>query len=114
MSAAAGETQARTTRIDTKACHPFATDRDIFTTELVIRMERADFRMCEIPLEIEELRPAPINIMKRVPGTLKNLWRLWKATRKIKRPEHVLDRISRPGEFVEDRSPTKGMGRQND
>jgi glycosyltransferase involved in cell wall biosynthesis len=90
------------------------TDRDIFTTELVIRMERADFRMCEIPLEIEELRPAPINIMKRVPGTLKNLWRLWKATHNIKRPEHVLDRISRPGEFVEDRSPTKGMGRQND
>lgn len=90
------------------------TDRDIFTTELVIRMERADFRMCEIPLEIEELRPAPINIMKRIPGTLKNLWRLWKATHKIKRPEHILDRISRPGEFVKDRSPMKSAARQND
>jgi glycosyltransferase involved in cell wall biosynthesis len=76
------------------------TDRDIFTTELVIRMERSDLRMCEIPLEIEELRPAPINIAKRVPHTLKNLWRLWKATRGIKRPEHVLDRISRPKEVV--------------
>jgi len=76
------------------------TDRDIFTTELVIRMERNDLRMCEIPLEIEELRPAPINIAKRVPHTLKNLWRLWKATHRIKRSEHVLDRISRPKEFV--------------
>ncbi|SRR5258706_2475235 len=76
------------------------TERDIFSTELVIRMERTDLRMCEIPLEIEELRPAPINIAKRVPSTLKNLWRLWRATRNIKRPEHVLDRISRPRELV--------------
>jgi glycosyltransferase involved in cell wall biosynthesis len=76
------------------------TGRDIFVTELVIRMERADLRMCEIPLEIEELRPAPINIAKRVPSAVKNLWRLWKATHKIKRPERALDRISRPKEFV--------------
>ncbi len=76
------------------------TERDIFATELVIRMERTDLRMCEIPLEIEELRPAPINIVKRVPSTLKNLWRLWKATHKIRRPKYVIDRISRPGELV--------------
>jgi len=76
------------------------TGRDIFVTELVIRMERADLRMCEIPLEIAELRPAPINIAKRVPSAIKNLWRLWKATHKIKRPERALDRISRPKEFV--------------
>lgn len=76
------------------------TDRDIFTTELVIRMERADLRMSEVPLEIEELRPAPINIAKRVPHTLKNLLKLWRATRGIKKPEHVLDRISRPRDFI--------------
>lgn len=70
------------------------TSRDIFTTELVIRMERADLRMCEIPLEIVERRPAPINILKRVPGTLKNLWLLWKATRGIRRPEHALEHLS--------------------
>ena len=77
------------------------TDRDIFATELVLRMERVRLRICEIPLEIEELRPAPINIVKRVPSTLKNLWRLWKATYKIKRPEHVFDHISRPKELLE-------------
>ena len=86
------------------------TDRDIFTTELVIRMERAGMRMCEIPLEIEELRPAPINIMKRVPSTLKNLWRLWNATRRINYPQHVLDRISRPDEFVKDNGSSKNSG----
>ncbi len=74
------------------------TSRDIFTTELVIRMERADLRMCEIPLEITERRPAPINILRRVPSTLKNLWLLWKATRGIKRPEHALERLS-PTEY---------------
>ncbi|MFP4056853.1 MAG: glycosyltransferase family 2 protein [Candidatus Brocadiia bacterium] len=70
------------------------TDRDVFTTELVIRMERADLRMCELPLEIEERRPAPVNILRRVPGTLKNLWRLWKATRGIKKPEHALEPVT--------------------
>ncbi|HJP39513.1 MAG TPA: glycosyltransferase [Gammaproteobacteria bacterium] len=83
------------------------TGRDIFTTELVIRMERADLRMCEIPLEIVEIRPAPINIMKRVPGTLKNLWRLWKATRNTGRSEYALDRINRPKEFVDERTDEK-------
>lgn len=70
------------------------TDRDVFTTELVIRMERADLRMCEIPLEIVERRPAPVNILRRVPGTLKNLWRLWKATRGIQKPKHALESVS--------------------
>jgi glycosyltransferase involved in cell wall biosynthesis len=83
------------------------TGRDIFTTELVLRMERADLRMCEIPLEIDEIRPAPINILKRVPGTLNNLWRLWAATRNSGRSEYVLDRISRPREFAEERTDEK-------
>lgn len=90
------------------------TGRDIFTTELVIRMERADLRMCEIPLEIEEIRPAPINIMKRIPGTLKNLWRLWWATRRTGRSEYALDRIYRPREFAEDSEATKDTMRRSD
>lgn len=70
------------------------TDKDVFTTELVIRMERADLRMCELPLEIEEKRPAPINILRRVPATLRNLWRLWKATRGIGKPARPLEPVS--------------------
>ena len=70
------------------------TSRDIFTTELVIRMERADLYRCEIPLEIVERRPAPINILKRVPSTLRNLWTLWKVVRRIKRPKHYFDLVA--------------------
>jgi glycosyltransferase involved in cell wall biosynthesis len=70
------------------------TDRDVFTTELVIRMERADLRLCEIPLEITEKRRAPVNILRRVPSALKGLWRLWKATRGIQRPTHPMQPVS--------------------
>lgn len=87
------------------------TSRDIFTTELVIRMERADLRMCELPLEIVERRPAPVNILRRVPSTLKNLWRLWKATRDIKRPEHALEPVTASNAAVNsgDGSPIAGI-----
>ena len=67
-----------------KACK---TTKDIFTTELIIRMERSGFYMCEIPLEIEERRPPTINLIKRVPSTIKNLFTLWKAIRNLKGAE---------------------------
>jgi len=76
------------------------TRRDIFTTELVIRIERAGLWRCEVPLEIEERRPAPINIMRRVPSTLKNLWTLWKATRTIGKPKGKLEPVTANGKPV--------------
>jgi len=60
------------------------TSKDIFATELILRMQRAGFYMCEIPLEIEERRPPTIGLLKRVPSTIKNLFTLWKATRNLK------------------------------
>lgn len=63
------------------------TGKDIFATELILRMERAGFYMCEIPLEIEERRPPSINLLKRVPSTIRNLAILWKVTRNLKRSE---------------------------
>jgi len=78
------------------------TRRDIFTTELVIRIERAGLWRCEVPLEIEEKRPAPINIMRRVPSTLRNLWTLWKATRTIGKPRGKLEPVSTTGQPVPD------------
>ena len=76
------------------------TRRDIFTTELVIRIERAGLWRCEVPLEIEERRPAPINIMRRVPSTLKNLWTLWKATRTIGKPKGKLEPVTPNGKPI--------------
>ena len=81
------------------------TRRDIFTTELVIRIERAGLWRCELPLEIEEKRPAPINIMRRVPSTLKNLWTLWKATRTIGRPQGKYEPVAPNGTPAEEAQP---------
>jgi glycosyltransferase involved in cell wall biosynthesis len=51
-------------------------DRDLFASEFVIRAERMDFRMTEIPVTVVEKRPPSINLVRRVPNVLKNLGRL--------------------------------------
>jgi glycosyltransferase involved in cell wall biosynthesis len=57
------------------------TERDIFTSELVIRAERAGYMVKEIPIEIEETRAARTPLMKRVPHVLKNILTLVVALR---------------------------------
>ncbi len=49
---------------------------DIFDTELVLRAERAGLLTDEIPVVVEERRPARSSIARRIPRTLKNLARL--------------------------------------
>jgi|GEM_PF-791560 len=53
------------------------TNQDMFSSELVIRAERAGKVIKEIPIVIEEKRQARIPIMRRVPRTLKNLFELF-------------------------------------
>lgn len=48
-------------------------DRDMFTSEFVIRVWRGDFRVTEIPLEVIEKRPPSIQLTKRVPRVLRQL-----------------------------------------
>jgi len=49
---------------------------DLFDTELVLRAERAGYRIAEVPAVVEELRPARSSYLKRVPRTLLGLLRL--------------------------------------
>ncbi len=56
-------------------------DKDLFASEFVIRSERANFRVLEVPVEIVEKRPPSINLTRRVPHVLKNLARLVIAIR---------------------------------
>ncbi len=56
-------------------------DRDLFASEFVIRAERANFRVIEVPVEIVEKRPPTIQLTRRVPHVLKNLARLFIAIR---------------------------------
>lgn len=51
-------------------------EKDLFASELVIRAER-QVRVVEVPVQIMEKRPPSINLFKRVPNVLRNLWRLF-------------------------------------
>jgi glycosyltransferase involved in cell wall biosynthesis len=55
--------------------------RDLFDTELILRAERAGLFVAEIPVDVEELRPARTSIVRRIPRTLSGLARLWFALR---------------------------------
>jgi len=55
-------------------------EKDLFASELVIRAERA-VRVREIPVTIVEKRPPSINLFRRVPNVLRNLWRLFVVIR---------------------------------
>ncbi len=55
--------------------------RDLFDTELILRIERAGLRSAEIPVAVEELRPARTSILRRVPRTVFGLFRLRSALR---------------------------------
>lgn len=51
--------------------------RDIFDTELVIRGERAGFRLLELPVTVAEQRPPRSSIFGRAPGAAWNLLKLY-------------------------------------
>jgi glycosyltransferase involved in cell wall biosynthesis len=59
--------------------------RDLFDTELVLRVERAGLRTAEIPVEVRERRPARTSIFRRVPRTVVGLVRLAIVLRVIDR-----------------------------
>jgi glycosyltransferase involved in cell wall biosynthesis len=50
--------------------------QDLFDTELVVRAERANFQILEVPALVEEKREAKTSLATRVPRTLKGVWRI--------------------------------------
>jgi glycosyltransferase involved in cell wall biosynthesis len=58
--------------------------RDLFDTELILRAEQAGLVVAEIPVDVEELRPARTSIVRRIPRTLSGLAQLWFS---LRRPE---------------------------
>jgi hypothetical protein len=56
-------------------------DKDLFASELVIRAGREGLRVQEIPIELEELRSPPIQLLSRVPRVFKDLGKLAWAIR---------------------------------
>ena len=50
--------------------------QDIFDTELLIRIEKSGFKIQEVPAKVNEVRPSVSIIFKRIPRTLKSLFKL--------------------------------------
>jgi hypothetical protein len=55
---------------------------DLFDTELVVRAERAGYRIAELPASVEELRDTKSSLVKRVPRTLQGVWRIRRDLRR--------------------------------
>jgi glycosyltransferase involved in cell wall biosynthesis len=55
--------------------------KDLFASEFVIRAERENIKIKEIPLDVKEKRKPSINLFKRVPNVLRNLAKLFYALR---------------------------------
>ncbi len=53
--------------------------QDLFDTELVVRAERAGYRIIEVPAIVEEKRETKSSLAKRVPRTLNGVWRIRKS-----------------------------------
>lgn len=51
-----------------------ASRKDLFDTELVIRAEKAGYRIVEVPVVVEEQREARSSLLSRVPRTLRGVW----------------------------------------
>ena len=56
-------------------------ERDVFASELVIRAYRAPLRVVEIPVRVLEKRPPSTDLLRRLPGVVKDLWHLTWAIR---------------------------------
>ena len=50
--------------------------QDLFDTELVVRAERAGYRIQEVPVVVEEMRSARSSLVRRVPRTIRGLFRI--------------------------------------
>ena len=68
-------------RVVTEIAPQVVSTEDLFDTELVIRAERAGYRVVEVPVTVRELRESKTRLFHRVPRTLKGLWRIRRMLR---------------------------------
>ncbi|MBU1220245.1 glycosyltransferase family 2 protein [Myxococcota bacterium] len=53
--------------------------KDLFASEMVIRAQRCNVNIIEIPLALNEKRPPAINLFRRIPGVLRGIHTLVKT-----------------------------------
>ncbi len=55
--------------------------KDLYDTELVIRAERAGYRIVEVPVTVEEIRSAKSSLIRRAPRTIAGMFRIRRILR---------------------------------
>jgi len=55
------------------------TEREVFDTELVLRLQKTGARITELPVAVADQRPARLSLLRRVPSTVVDLWKIWKS-----------------------------------
>ncbi len=60
----------------TKMAPVVQSTQDLFDTELVVRAERAGYRIQEVPVVVKEMRSARSSLVRRVPRTIRGLFRI--------------------------------------
>ena len=56
--------------------------KDLFDTELVVRAERAGYKIVEIPVTVEEIRSAKTSLLSRAPRTVAGMIRIRRRLKK--------------------------------
>jgi glycosyltransferase involved in cell wall biosynthesis len=74
-----------------KLCLTALTTDEVFQTEIVLLGWRLGFRVDEIPVEISELRPSPVKVLRRVPKVLNIVWELKRSLGRFPTPSSRLD-----------------------
>lgn len=54
------------------------TKNEIFDTEIVLRAQKSNLKIKEVPIKVKELRPSRQSVLKRIPNTIMDLWILTK------------------------------------
>ena len=57
--------------------------KDLFDTELVVRAERAGYRIVEVPVIVAEMRAARSSLVKRAPRTIAGLLKIRRLLRRV-------------------------------
>ena len=58
-----------------------ASTQDLYDTELVIRAERAGFRIVELPVTVRETRESRSRLVRRIPRTVRGMWDIRRSLR---------------------------------
>jgi glycosyltransferase involved in cell wall biosynthesis len=71
-----------------RLCQVALTTDEVFQTEIVLLAWRLGIRIAEVPVNISELRSAPVTVLRRVPKVLNTVRELQRSLKRFAAPSH--------------------------